>query len=101
AVLIPAAPTIRNRPLAVDAVSPRTVLRPRPLIGPDAAVFTHDASAPGADCRTRSVETCAAEPSAALRCWILKMPALRIAVWVRPPEPIRRPSTVEAIDRRP
>ena len=29
------------------------------------------------------------------------MPALRIAVWVRPPEPIRRPSTVDAIDMRP
>ena len=55
AVLIPAAPTIRNRPFWVPAVRLRTVLRPRPLIGPDALLRRHAASAPGALWSTRSV----------------------------------------------
>ncbi len=75
AVVIAAPPITRKRPLAVVAVRLRTVLRERPLIGPERLVRAHAASAPGADCRTRSVATDALVPRLA-RCWrIWKMPA--------------------------
>ena len=94
-MLIPAAPTIRNRPFSVPAVRLRTVLRPRPLIGPEAPVRTHAASAPGALWSTRSVGILVRAPGACLSWRMRKMPAASVAVWRLPPSPIRRPSTVD------
>src|SRR4051794_22170344 len=98
---MPAAPTIRNSPFAVLAVSPRTVLLARPLIGPDVPALTHDASAPGALSSARSVGIFSRDVDAT-RLWrILKIPAATIADCVLPPAPIWRPSTVEASAMRP
>src|SRR4051794_20838706 len=93
---MPAAPTIRNTPLVMLAVRPRTVFELRPLIGPSVLELMHDASAPGALCSAKSVDSGLREVDAAAAWRILNIPAETVADCVLPPAPIRRPSTVEA-----